>query len=199
MMTHRFAAILVVLLAVTLAIPALARSKKSSNKAPDKTAALDKDLANELFAVLERGTRSADMETRARAVVYLARVRPDTVQEYVIDALKDPQWIVRHAAIKGLIDLGNPAYREALGQAVANSTLYEKPERSPLTLVLSLPTAEAIQLLEEALTKVEDVRDIILKEIFKEESDLARQFYQGLRKIRAVQGWVMVNLRIFRN
>jgi HEAT repeat protein len=197
MIRHRLTTLLVVLITVVIAAPTLARSKKPKTKATQAT--LDPDLANELYAVLERATRSADMETRSLAVLNLARVRPETVKDYVIDALKDPQWIVRYAAIKALIGLNNPAYRESLGQAIANSVLYEKPERSPLNLVLSLPTDEAVQLLEEALTKVEDVRDIILSEIFKEDSPLARQFYTGLNKVPVVQTWVMNNLRIFKN
>ncbi len=196
MTRHRMSSLLVIFLALSLAAPALARDKKGL-KAP--TGSLQEDLANEIYAVLERSTRSADMETRSLAVLNLARVRPETIKDYVIDALKDPQWIVRYAAIKALIGLNNHAYREALGQAIANSVLYENPKRSPLNLILSLPFDEAVQLLEEALTKVEDVRDIILKEIFKEGSSLARQFYNGLRKVPAVQTWVMSNLQIFKD
>ena len=197
MMLHRLSSFLVVLLTLTFVAPALARDKKGKKAAA--ATALEEDLANEIFAVLERSTRSADMETRSLAVLNLARVRPGTIKDYVIDALKDPQWIVRYSAIKALSGLNNPAYREALGQALANSVLYEKAKRSPLNLILSLPFEEAVQLLEEALTKVEDVRDIILKEIFKEDSSLARQFYNGLRKVPAVQTWVMSNLQIFKN
>lgn len=197
MIRHFLSSFMVVLLTFAIATPTLARNKKSKGKVAETT--LQEDLANEIYAVLERSTRSADMETRSLAVLNLARVRPETVKDYVIDALKDPQWIVRYAAIKALIGLNNPAYREAMGQAIANSVLYENPRHSPLNLILSLPFDEAVQLLEEALTKVEDVRDIILKEIFKEGSPLARQFYNGLRKVPAVQTWVMSNLQIFKN
>ena len=170
MIRHRLSCFLIVLLSLAIVAPTFAREKKGKKG----TTALAADLSNEIYAVLERSTRSADMETRSLAVLNLARVRPETVKDYVIDALKDPQWIVRYAAIRALINLDNPAYREALGQAIANSVLYENPKRSPLNLILALPFDEAVQLLEEALTKVEDVRDIILKEIFKEGSPLAR-------------------------
>lgn len=196
MTRYRFLTFLVVALAVFVAAPALARGKKAGKKTK---VGLDPDLENEVYAVLERGTRSADMETRAASVENIARIRPDKVKDYVVDALKDPQWIVRYAAIKSLIVIKNDAYRDMLGAAVANSTLYEKPERSPLNLILSLPATEAIQLMEEALVKVEDVRDIILKEIFRKNSPLAKQFYEGLRKVPPVKAWVMNNLQIFQD
>jgi HEAT repeat protein len=196
MTRFRFLTFLVVALAIVVAAPAFARGKKASKKTK---VGLGADLENEVYAVLERGTRSADMETRAASVENIARIRPDKVKDYVVDALKDPQWIVRYAAIKALITMKNNAYRDMLGAAVANSTLYEKPERSPLNLILSLPATEAIQLMEEALVKVEDVRDIILKEIFKKDSPLAKQFYEGLRKVPPVKAWVMNNLQIFQD
>jgi HEAT repeat protein len=196
MVRYRFISLLVVVLAVLVSFPALGR-KKGRKHSKAKQTGLEEDMANELWAVLERGTRSADMETRAAAIQNLARIRPELAKDYVMDSLKDPQWVVRHASIKALIIMHNDAYRETLGAAVANSVLYEKEKLSPLKLVLSLPATEAIQLLEEALTKVEDVRDIILKEIFKKDSPLAKQFYEGLKKVPAVQSWVMSNLTIF--
>ncbi len=77
MIRHRLTTLLVVLITVVIAAPTLARSKKPKTKATQAT--LDPDLANELYAVLERATRSADMETRSLAVLNLARVRPETV------------------------------------------------------------------------------------------------------------------------
>jgi len=200
MIRHRYLSLLVVALALFVAAPVCAQGKKKSRKKKSKAkqvVGLDKDLENEIYVVLERGTRSADMETRATAVEYIARVRAGTVKDYVVDALKDPQWIVRHSAIKALIIIKDQAYRKTLGAAVANSTLYEKKALSPLKLVLTLPSEEAIQLLAEALVKVEDVRDIILKEIFKKDSHLAKQFYEGLREVPPVKEWVMSNLTIF--
>ncbi|MBM4353461.1 MAG: HEAT repeat domain-containing protein [Deltaproteobacteria bacterium] len=193
---HRILACLVAIVALIGSAAAVAGPKKLPKVVAPT---LDKDLANEIFAVLERGTRSADMETRATAVSSIARVRPEVLKDYVVDALKDPQWIVRRASIAALIRIKDPAYRESLGQSIANATLYERKELSPLALVLSLPMEEAIQLLEEALTKVQDVRDLILKEIFKKDSPLAAQFYEGLRKIPAVKQWVMDNLSIFKD
>jgi HEAT repeat protein len=186
----------VVVLAMAVSAPALAvpvpKDKKAATVPP-----LDKDLENEVWAILERGTRSSDMETRSIAVEYLLKVRPEAARNYLVDALGDPQWIVRRAAIKALITAGDEAYRKTLAAAVANAALYEKMDLNPLPLVLGLPPAEAVQLLEEALTKVPEVRDIILKEIFKKDSPLATQLYDGLRKIPAVKVWVMSNLTIF--
>lgn len=190
--------VLVAALALALATTAAAGGKKGKKgKKAAPASVMDKDLENEVFVVLERGTRSADMETRATAVEYIAHVRPETVKDYVVDSLKDPQWVVRYGAVKALILIKDPAYRKSLGAAVANSTLYEKRALSPLNLVLSLPAKEAIQLLGEALVKVEDVRDIIFKEIFKKDSPLAKQFYEGLREVPPVKAWVMNNLQIF--
>lgn len=172
------------------------RNDKAKEEVP---AGLTPDLANEIWAVFERGTRSADMQTRAQAVLTLGRIQPEKATVYTTDALQDPQWVVRHSAIRAMIRAGNPAYRKTLQAAVANSTLYERPELSPLDLVLELPTAEAIDLLAAALEKVDDVRGIILKELFKEDSPLAREFYEGLRNLASVKDWVMKNLDIFKD
>jgi HEAT repeat protein len=196
MRTHRCLRFLVALLAAVLAGPVLA-GEKPKEKGGAKPSPIDKDLEEELFVVFERGTRSADMETRATAVETIGRLRPEVAKDYVVDALKDPQWVVRYSAIKALILQANLAYREALGNAVANPTLYETRELNPLNLVLSLTPDEAIQLLQEALAKVADVRGLILKEIFKRDSPLAKQFYEKLREVPEVKSWVMANLGIF--
>ena len=193
---HFVAAVLVVFFTLSLGVAEAGRKKKKKEPAQ---ATLDADLENEVFAVLERGTRSADMQTRAQAVNYVGRLRADKAKEYLLDALKDPQWIVRHSAIRALIRANNPAYRKTLGSAVANTTLYNKPGLSPLNLVLGLPPDEAMDLLEEALVKVDDVRGLILDEIFKEDSALAAKYYERLRKLPSVKSWVMNNLRIFKD
>jgi len=195
MMRHLCLAVAVAVLSLCAA-PASAGPKKPEKKA---VVGLDPDLANEIFAVVERGTRSGDMETRAMAVGSIARVKPEVVKDYVVDALQDPQWVVRYHAIKALIVLKNEAYRPILAAAVANRTLYDNPTLNPIDLVLMLPPTEAIQLIEEALVKVEDVRGILLAEIFRKDSPLARDFYEGLRKIPAVKSWVMSNLEIFKD
>lgn len=124
--------VLVAALALALATTAAAGGKKGKKgKKAAPASVMDKDLENEVFVVLERGTRSADMETRATAVEYIAHVRPETVKDYVVDSLKDPQWVVRYGAVKALILIKDPAYRKSLGAAVANSTLYEKRALSP--------------------------------------------------------------------
>lgn len=195
---HFMAAVLAVCFTLSLGV-AEAGGKKKKRKKKTAQTAMDADLENEVFAVLERGTRSADMETRAQAVNCVGRLRADTAKEYLLDSLKDPQWIVRHSAIRALIRAGNPAYRKTLGSAVANTTLYDKPGLSPLNLVLGLPPDEAMDLLEEALVKVDDVRGLILGEIFKADSALAAKYYERLRKLPPVKSWVMNNLRIFKD
>ena len=192
--------VLLTVAALTIAafVPAAyALQPKAKDKKAEKIGVLETDMENEVWAILERGTRSSDMETRSMAVEYLMRVRPETARNYLVDSLSDPQWIVRRAAIKALIAAGDEAYRKTLAAAVANVVLYEKPQLAPLSLVLGLPPTEAVQLLDEALTKVPEVRDIILKEIFKKDSPLAAQLYDGLSKIPQVKAWVMNNLTIF--
>lgn len=191
----------VVILAISVALASTADAgrKKNKKQKADAPAGLSEDLTNEVWAVFERGTRSADMQTRAQAVLTLGRIRPEKATVYTTDALQDPQWIVRHSAIRAMIRAGNPAYRKTLGAAVANSRLYENPKLSPLDLVLELPTDEAIELLGTALEKVDDVRSIILQELFKEDSPLAREFYEGLRNLAPVKSWVMKNLDIFKD
>ncbi len=185
------------LFTLTLFVEPVQARRKTTKKVVEPT--LEEGLSNEIWVVLEKGTRSADMVTRATAIENLSRINAEKARDYVVDAVADPQWVVRYSAIKTLIGLNNDAYRKPLANAIANSALYEKKERSPLNLVLLLPHDEAVELLKEALIKVESVRDIILKEIFRPESPIAAQFYESLKNVPAVKGWVLDNLAVFKD
>lgn len=176
-----------------------ASRKKAPKKPVEVTPVLEPALAQEIFVVVEKGTRSADMATRAFAVEGVWRVDPVKAEAYVVDAVQDPQWVVRYTAIKTLIRMKNEAYRKPLVNAVANPALYEEPERSPLTLVLRLEKPEAIELLRESIVKVEAVRDLIFAEIFKKDSPIAREFYESLRDVPEVKSWVMEHLDVFKD
>ncbi len=160
---------------------------------------LDPELAREIQVVAEKGTRSADMATRGISVESLWRVDPVKATEYVVDAAQDPQWVVRYLAISTLIRMKNAAYRGPLVNAVANPALYEDAQRSPLNLVQMLGAPEAVELLKEAIERFEAVRELIFKEIFRESSPLARDFYESLRGVPEVYAWVMAHLEIFRD
>ena len=203
-MHTRSIALMSFLLVFAVLFASLAGGKKGKGKdskalAEKPLAALNKDLDDELFAILEPGTRSADMQTRALAVRTLARIRPLMVGDYVVDALSDPQWIVRHAAVQALIRAGNVGYRKTLAAAVVNTELYADKELSPLPLVMQLPDEEAIDLLREALGLATSVQDLILEEIFKKDSPIAKAYFEGLRSVPVVKTWVLNNLDIIRD
>lgn len=98
-----------VFLVFTVAIPVFAGERE--------------ELAEEAWVVLEKGTRSGDMLARAQAVFALPKVPNKNVEPYLREALKDPQWVVRKAAIKVLAAKGDAEARTMLNEALRDISL----------------------------------------------------------------------------
>lgn len=73
--------------------------------APPALAKPDKELLERAATTLERGVKSGDFDTRAAAVAGLGNLPKKRALPLVTDALTDPQWAVRAAAIGALRDL----------------------------------------------------------------------------------------------
>ncbi|MFH1532003.1 MAG: HEAT repeat domain-containing protein [Pseudomonadota bacterium] len=158
--------------------------------------AMSDDLKNELYVVLEKGTRSPDMATRALAVENVALVKAETTKDYVIDALKDPQWIVRRAAIRTLIRLGNPAYRKDLARAMVDQSLYAG-ESSPLPLLLEMERAEAFELLVEIAMKTGEVLPDVMAFLREKDRDFLMEFLKVGKEIPEIRAYLMEHLQEF--
>lgn len=167
------------------------RGKKS--RRGSKSPAMSDDLKNELYVVLEKGTRSPDMATRALAVENVALVKAETTKDYVIDALKDPQWVVRRAAIRTLIRLGNPAYRKDLARAVTDQSLYNG-DRSPLPLLLEMDRKEAFGLLIEIAKKTGDVLPEVMAFLREKDRDFLMAFLEEGKEIPEIRAYLMKHL-----
>lgn len=154
------------------------------------------DLQNEIFVILERATRSPDMETRALAVENIVRVKPETLKDYVIDALKDPQWVVRKAAMTSLIRQNNPEYRVTLARSLTNAALL-KDKHSALDLLLLVPEVEAGQLLVEVMTKTPELADSMLDFLLKNDRARAMGFLSSQWKEAAVKAYIFKHLDLF--
>ncbi|MBM4386126.1 MAG: HEAT repeat domain-containing protein [Deltaproteobacteria bacterium] len=81
------------------------------------------EIEAEAFVILEKGTRSGDMEARGIAVEGIAMIKGKNTLPYVTDALKDPQWLVRRAAINALIYLGNKEYEARINEVLRDPSL----------------------------------------------------------------------------
>ena len=162
----------------------------------EKAPAMSDDLKNELYVVLEKGTRSPDMATRALAVENVALVKAETTKDYVIDALKDPQWVVRRAAIRTLIRLGNPAYRKDLARAVTDQSLYSG-DRSPLPLLLEMNQKEAFELLVEIAKKTGEVLPDVMAFLRENDRVFLMEFLKVGKEIPEIRTYLMEHLQEF--
>ncbi|HIN85218.1 MAG TPA: HEAT repeat domain-containing protein, partial [Myxococcales bacterium] len=120
-------------------------------------AKLDKETAQQVFSVLERATRSSDRQVRAKSVGHLSLVKGESTAKLVIDALKDPVWAVRKAAIQSLIRMRNSVYKEELYSAMLNRRRDMAKDIMPLLAMVSDKDAVSLshKLLndEKAMTK----------------------------------------------
>jgi len=185
----------VMVIGIVSNVEALEPRGKKSRKGKGSPAMSD-DLKNELYVVLEKGTRSPDMATRALAVENVALVKAETTKDYVIDALKDPQWIVRRAAIRTLIRLDNPAYRKDLARAVTDRSLYNG-DRSPLPLLLEMDRKEAFALLVEIAKKTGDVLPDVMAYLRAEDRDFLMEFLKVGKEIPEIRAYLMEHLQEF--
>ncbi len=107
-------------------------------------AKLDKELADQVYSVLERANRSGDAVTRALATEAFGSLRPADTKPYAIDALKDPVYGVRAAAIKALIRIKDKAYEPVLYNELANPKRDWDRELMPILAMLDDKQAVAL-------------------------------------------------------
>ncbi|MBM4372772.1 MAG: HEAT repeat domain-containing protein, partial [Deltaproteobacteria bacterium] len=170
--------------------------KPKETKETRSVLALSDDLRNEVYVVLEKGTRSPDMSTRALAVENIALVREETTKDYVIDALKDPQWEVRRAAIRSLVRLRNSAYRTDLARAIVDSSLY-RTSLSPLPILFEMEETEAFELLIEVAGKAGEVLPEVMLFLRERNREFLMRFIEKGREVAEIRAYLMQHLEEF--
>ncbi len=129
-----------------LSVTAEAKGKKS-------TADPSSDPAVKALMQLKSSVKSGDFATRAAAVEGLglvSRKQKKEVLPLIKEALKDAQWQVRRAAIKGLLSLGDKSWQSAIAAAMALRGL--DPYREVLPLLEPLGVKRAMPLIKRVLT-----------------------------------------------
>lgn len=106
-------------------------------------------VAEEAWAVIERGTRSGDMLARAWAATALPLVTGQDTEPYLKEALTDPQWAVRKAAIRVLAARGDAQARTLAADALRDPSL--PLVEDSFDLVLAFPGNEGRDLFVKAL------------------------------------------------
>ena len=81
---------------------------------------MDKELAEQVYSVLERANRSGDRVTRALATEAFGSLRAKDTKPYAVDALKDPVFEVRAAAMRALIRLKDKSWIKVLVDDMKN-------------------------------------------------------------------------------
>jgi HEAT repeat protein len=114
-----------------------------------------KDQVRKATEVLEKGTRSGDFDTRATAVAGLGKADRKVALPLVTEALKDPQWKVRRAAIEALRELGDKRADEETGRAICDAAI---PEGEVLVMLGALKLETGTKLLTDHLGKKECAR-----------------------------------------
>lgn len=107
------------------------------------------DLQAEAWPHVEKGTRSGDMLARARAVAALPLFSGKDVAGYLKEALADPQWVVRKAAIKVLAGRGDPDARRMVQEALRDPGL--PVEDDAWDIVSTIPPADGRAMIIGAL------------------------------------------------
>jgi len=127
---------LLFVLVLCLALPAAhARSRaKGPSLSPEQTEAV--------YGAFERGTRSADLRARGLSVLGIGHVPGKSAAAFVVDALKDPQWVVRRYAVVALALAKDKRWQEAMDAALRDPTL--NPSWEVLPVLAALPEREAL-------------------------------------------------------
>ncbi len=128
--------------------PALAKRKRRKKK--KEVPPIEVMLEQQLWDVLEPGTRSGDIPARGLALDALCWLRPSQSVKYAVDALKDPQWRVRAGAVRALIRRGHPAAPQALAHEMTRGRADVGREIMPL--LEKLPEKTALALLSDVLS-----------------------------------------------
>jgi HEAT repeat protein len=103
-----------------------------------------KDQAKRAFEVLARGVKSSDFDTRATAVSGLGKAEKKLALPLIEEAMKDPQWRVRRAAIDALRELGDKRWESELGRAMCDAAI---PVEDVLGTLGDLKTDAAVKVL----------------------------------------------------
>ncbi len=127
------------LLALAVSTPALAAP-------PDQASALGPELS---WTVIERASRSSDMNARADAIHAMRFVQGRDVAPFLVDALADAQWNVRKPAIIGLVGLGEPKALGLLEECLYNPSL--PLGRDAMELIGALPSDKGRAMFVRAL------------------------------------------------
>ncbi len=114
-----------------------------------RSSQLSSGVERQLFEILESGTRSSDIPARGRSVEAIVHLRPEESAKYALDALGDPQWLVRRGALKGLIRVGHAGVDKALGSELIKARPPLVPE--VLEVFALLPQERAVALLFNVL------------------------------------------------
>ena len=109
-------------------------------------AKLDPEALGQVYDVLQRGARSGDHAARALAVGSLLRTGKPEARAIVTDALKDPVFEVRAAAVRALSAVGEPAYLATFYRDLGNPQLDMVRQLMPVFTVLPEKDAVALAL-----------------------------------------------------
>ncbi len=126
---------------ISLSLPALLALPAAAK--PDKV------LAERALTTLERGVKSGDFDIRALAVEGLGLAPKARALAIVKDALKDPQWKVRSAAISALRELKDNAWQTETALSVCDMAV--DPETGIFPLIENLGPAKGVELVVKAL------------------------------------------------
>ncbi|MFT7626169.1 MAG: HEAT repeat protein, partial [Myxococcota bacterium] len=111
---------------------------------PSASAKLEKELEDQVYSVLERANRSGDAKTRALATEAFGPLRPEETKAYAVDALKDPVFEVRAAAVVALIKMKEAAFAPVLYNEMANPRRVWSTQIMPMLAMLSDKDAVAL-------------------------------------------------------
>lgn len=117
--------------------------------APGALAKPDKDLIEKSMVTLERGAKAGDFDVRALAIEGLGNGDKKRALPPVKDALADPQWNVRAAAIGALRALKDNSWEKETHKAMCEMAV--DPEAGVFPLVEDLGPAKAVPILIKGL------------------------------------------------
>lgn len=144
-----------------------------------------KAVEDKAFLILEKGSRSGDMEARALSLLGMVMLKGKNILPLITDALKDPQWIVRRSAIIALIKLRNNKYVEELKSALRDPSV---PLHSDAFEILSnLSDKDTIKFfMEPVLEKASQTRLALLQSAINKGGEILleviRQCYSSSRQ-----------------
>ena len=134
--------------ATTFAAP---KKPAKASKTVEPASTLDPALAQKLWALLDGATRSGDILARGDAFYGMALLKLEgkDPSAALLDALKDPQGKVRLGAARGLLALGNAAWREPMIRALGDAMVSLEDEVLPA--LAALPLADQAAVVVDAL------------------------------------------------